>query len=67
MADVINLRRARKAKARKDAETKAAENRRIHGLGKAEKQLEAARRRMESDRLDAARLTTGNTPPDDRE
>jgi ribosomal protein S2 len=37
MADIINLRQARKSKARSEKETKAAENRRLHGRTKQEK------------------------------
>ena len=43
MAEPINLNRARKAKARVDAEAKAAENRIRFGRTKAEKSLEQAR------------------------
>lgn len=35
--EIINLRQARKAKARTDKDQKAAENRRLHGRTKAEK------------------------------
>ena len=38
--DIINLRLARKAKARSDKDTKAAENRRLHGRTNADKQSE---------------------------
>jgi hypothetical protein len=44
MADVINLRRARKAKDRDAREREAAEKRRRFGLTRAEKEAEAARR-----------------------
>ena len=40
--DVINLRQARKAKARADKDQKAAENRRLHGRTKAEKAADKA-------------------------
>lgn len=43
MAEPINLNRARKAKARTDAEAKAAENRVRFGRTKAEKSLDQAR------------------------
>ena len=43
-ADIVNLRRARKAKARVGREQTAAENRRLHGRTKAEKDTEAAER-----------------------
>lgn len=38
MTNVINLRQARKAKARREKSQKAEENRVLHGLTKAEKQ-----------------------------
>lgn len=43
MAELVNLNRARKARARTDAETKAAENRVRFGRTKAERHLEQAR------------------------
>ncbi len=43
MAEILNLNRARKAKAKTDAQTKAAENRAKFGRAKADKALEAAR------------------------
>lgn len=39
MAEIVNLRRARKAKARTEAEKKAADNRVAFGRSKAEKTL----------------------------
>jgi Domain of unknown function (DUF4169) len=42
MAEIINLRMARKAKARDAAEKTASENRVIHGQTKAEKQARKA-------------------------
>lgn len=53
MAEVINLRLARKARARSEAETAAAANRAKHGRTKAER----ARQQGEADR--AARLVDG--------
>jgi hypothetical protein len=41
-ADIVNLRRARKQKARTDKEAAAAANRRLFGRTKAEKKTEAA-------------------------
>ena len=43
MAEILNLNRARKAKAKTDAQTKAAENRAKFGRAKADKALDAAR------------------------
>ena len=42
MGEIVNLRLARKAKVRSDAERKASENRVIHGQSKAEKQARKA-------------------------
>ncbi|HZV17769.1 MAG TPA: DUF4169 family protein [Sphingobium sp.] len=59
MAEIINLRMARKARARAEAERTAAQNRAKFGRTKAEKAAE----RTEADRtartLDGARLDTG--------
>ena len=52
MAEIVNLRRARKQKARTEAETEAAANRLAHGQSKAARkltdaQLEAAKRNLD--------------------
>ena len=52
MAEIINLRQARKAKARVGKEAEAAANRAKFGRTKAEKQLEATKASIESKRLD---------------
>jgi hypothetical protein len=44
VADIIDLRQARKAKARASADTRAAGNRRAFGRSKAEKEAEEAAR-----------------------
>jgi Domain of unknown function (DUF4169) len=49
VADIVNLRQARKAKARVGKEKAAEENRRLHGMNKAEREKLADERR----RLDA--------------
>lgn len=59
MAEVINLRLARKARARREAEVQAAANRALHGRTKAEKSAEKAERakaerHVEGHRLDSA-------------
>lgn len=56
MADLINLRRARKAKARADKDKTAQANRVAHGTPKALRKLEEARREKELSRLDAKKL-----------
>jgi len=43
MAEILNLNKARKAKAKTDDKTRAAENRAKHGRSKIEKTLDAAR------------------------
>ncbi|TCS16771.1 DUF4169 family protein [Caulobacter sp. BK020] len=55
MAEILNLNQARKAKAKTDAKTRAAENRARFGRTKADKALEAARAdRLQRD-LDGAK------------
>lgn len=56
MAEIINLRRARKAKARAVAETQAAANRVAFGRTRAEKQADATARARAERRLDGAAL-----------
>lgn len=55
MAEPINLNRARKAKARVDAEAKAVENRVRFGRTKAEKTLDQARAEKAARDLDAGK------------
>lgn len=57
MAEIVNLKRARKAKARDEAERKAEANRVKHGVAKstrklAEQQKEKSKRDVEAHRLD---------------
>ena len=54
--DVINLRVARKQKARREKDAKAAQNRIMFGRTKAEKEASAAERDLQARRLDQARL-----------
>lgn len=64
-AEIINLRRARKAKSRRDNELEAARNRARHGLSKAERTgraLDEARRQRE---LDGAFRTSPQDGDDD--
>ncbi len=65
MAEIINLRRARKAKARAGEAARADANRIHHGLRKAERVLAAARRELEAARLDGAKRTGGPKEPDE--
>ena len=55
MAEIINLRQARKAKVREEANRTAAANRVAHGRSKAEKQLASAEAERERLRLDGLR------------
>lgn len=57
MADVINLNRARKAKARADGKQAAVENRAKFGRTGADRSLEAARKAKADKSLDGAKLT----------
>lgn len=59
MADIINLRMARKARARADAQAAAAQNRARFGQDKASKQVQAL------DAARAARLLDGAKRGDD--
>lgn len=60
-ADVINLRRARKAKARAEREKTAADNRVAFGRSKAEKQLTKAEREREQRAIEAHRREPDKT------
>jgi hypothetical protein len=52
MADVINLNKARKARARAEAKTTAERNRVRHGVTRAEKQKTEAEKRLADRKLD---------------
>jgi hypothetical protein len=54
-ADIVNLRRARKAKARDTHERTAAENRRLHGRSKGERLAERSERERTARQLDSHR------------
>lgn len=62
MGEIVNLRRARKAKERRDAETTASVNRAAFGRSSAEKKGQCAESELEARRLDGHRLTS---PRDD--
>ena len=55
MAEILNLNQARKAKAKTDAKTQAAENRAKFGRTKADKALDAARADKLKRELDGAK------------
>jgi hypothetical protein len=52
VADIVNLNKARKAKAKTDAKTRAAENRTRFGETKADKTKRDAERTLQDKRLD---------------
>jgi hypothetical protein len=56
MAEVINLRRARKAKARAAAADTAAPNRAVHGETKAARSMRTAEAKRQKHQLDQAKL-----------
>jgi len=53
MAEIVNLNRARKDKAKADKDAKAAQNRVVFGRTKAEKQKAAAEKRIADRIIDA--------------
>ena len=61
MAEIINLRQARKQKARAEKEARASDNRIQFGRTKAEKKLTKAERDMAARRLDAHKRDDGET------
>lgn len=63
MADVINLRQARKQQARAEKEKIAAENRAKHGRSKADRRHDAAKKVLELRKLDGA-LRDASKPKD---
>ncbi|CAJ0850781.1 hypothetical protein AMST5_00321 [freshwater sediment metagenome] len=62
MGEVVNLRRARKDRARREKEAQAQENRVAFGRSKAERELTAAQNKIETHRLDAHRRETPEKP-----
>ena len=65
MADLVNLRQARKAAARQAARRQADENAARHGLSKAEKSLSKARAEKLARALDAHRREKSGEGRDD--
>ncbi|MDQ4421777.1 DUF4169 family protein [Sphingobium sp. DEHP117] len=55
MAEVVNLRMARKAKKRQEAQAQAATNRALHGRTKAQKQADALEKTRVAKLLDGAK------------
>ena len=56
-ADIVNLRRARKLKARVEKEANAARNRKLFGTSVAERRLRDATRNLEDKQLEGLRRT----------
>lgn len=61
MAEIVNLRRARKAKARASDDAKAAENRAKFGRTRAERERVEAEARLGLSRLDGHKLRPDET------
>ena len=57
MGDVVNLRRARKARGREAAATVAAENRAKHGLSKAQREAETQAAARDAKALEGHKLS----------
>jgi len=64
MAEIINLNRARKARARAEAGKTAADNRVKFGRTKAEKTLARAEKALEEKRIDGQKLTPTSGEPE---
>lgn len=60
MAEIVNLRIARKRKARSEAESQAAEQRIVHGVSKSERERAAAGRDKARLTLDQHRIEPGD-------
>ena len=65
MAEILNLRQARKQKARRDAADAADRNRIAHGLSKEQRALAAGKTGLEARRLDGHRLEPRKPASDD--
>ncbi len=64
MAEIINLRQARKAKARAEADAKAETNRIAFGQPKKAKTLQQRRKALETERHEGHRLERREPDPD---
>lgn len=64
MAEIVNLRQARKHKARSEKERVAAENRAIHGRSKSERERESLVESKATTFLDAHRRSPDREPGD---
>lgn len=59
MADLINLNKARKAKAKQRETARAAENRIIYGISTTVRKLEKAKQKRDAEKIDHRLLNTG--------
>ena len=59
MAEIVNLRGARKVRKRIEDKERAAENRALHGLTKSDKAAEKSRRESAGRHIDGHRRDTG--------
>ena len=66
MADIVNLRLARKARARSKAASRAAENRALFGRSGADKSLVRAREQKRERELESHRRDPGRNPDGSR-
>jgi hypothetical protein len=64
-AEILNLRREKKRRARAEKEAAAAENRKIHGLTKAERRHDEANKALQNKKLDGLRRDTPGTADDE--
>jgi hypothetical protein len=64
-AEIVNLRQARKTRARVEKEKQADQNRLTFGRTKAEKSLTKALNEKAARLLDQGRLERGDSPPED--
>lgn len=65
MAEIVNLRQARRKRAREEKAAAADANRRAHGLSKAEKKKAKTLRELAEARLEGHRRETGDGGGDD--
>lgn len=64
MAEIVNLRRARKARDRAEAEARASQNRITFGRTKAEREQTEAEKALQASRLEGHRLDAGKDDKD---
>ncbi len=62
MAEIVNLRRVKKARARDDAERQAAANRALHGRSRMEREAAATEQRRQDRLLDGSALDRDGEP-----